>query len=91
MRRVPPHQQHKNKDEFPASGAAPNRPSVSRTGVKELTVEVELVEFIRDFLGFIGSRKKLWLLPAIVVLLMFGALVVLSSGSAISPFIYTLF
>jgi hypothetical protein len=37
------------------------------------------------------ERKKFWLLPIIVVLLAFGALIVLTSGSAIAPFIYTLF
>lgn len=36
-------------------------------------------------------RKKFWLLPVIIVLLLFGALVVLTAGSAIAPFIYTLF
>ena len=49
------------------------------------------MEFFRDFLGFIGSRKKYWLVPAMLVLLVLGALVVLTGGSAISPFIYTLF
>jgi hypothetical protein len=45
---------------------------------------VELWEFMRD-------RKKFWLLPIVVVLLMFGALIVLTQGSAVAPFIYTLF
>jgi len=49
------------------------------------------VEFIRDLWGFLRVRKKFWLLPMIVVLLLFGALIVLTSGSAIAPFIYTLF
>jgi len=49
------------------------------------------MEFLRDFFGFIRARKKLWLLPAFFVLITFGALIVLTSGSAISPFIYTLF
>lgn len=49
------------------------------------------MEFIRDFVGFVGSRKKYWLVPAILVLLVLGGLVVLTGGSAISPFIYTLF
>lgn len=49
------------------------------------------MEFIADFFGFIKTRKKLWLMPAILVLLVFGGLVVLTSGTAISPFIYTLF
>jgi Family of unknown function (DUF5989) len=49
------------------------------------------MDFLRDFVGFVASRKKFWMLPAILVLMIFGALIVLTSGSAISPFIYTLF
>jgi hypothetical protein len=49
------------------------------------------MRFINDLWGFLHSRKKLWLLPIIVVLLTFGVLIVLTSGSAIAPFIYTLF
>jgi hypothetical protein len=49
------------------------------------------VEFLRDLLGLLGKRKKFWLLPAIIVLLIFGILIVLTSGTAIAPFIYTLF
>jgi len=49
------------------------------------------MEFLKDLVGFIRTRKKLWLAPAIVVLLVFGVLIVLTSGSAISPFVYTLF
>jgi len=49
------------------------------------------MDFLRDLWGFLNARKKFWLLPAILVLLFFGALVVLSSGTAIAPFIYTLF
>jgi len=49
------------------------------------------MEFIRDLWGFLRVRKKYWLLPMILVLLLFGALIVLTSGSAIAPFIYTLF
>ncbi len=49
------------------------------------------MEFMRDLWGFLRLRKKFWLLPMIVVLLLFGALIVLTSGSAIAPFIYTLF
>ena len=46
---------------------------------------------IADFWGFLKERKKWWLLPMVLVLLLFGALIVLTSGSAIAPFIYTLF
>jgi len=49
------------------------------------------MEFIKDFFSFLKERKKFWLLPIIVVLLLFGILIVLTSGSAIAPFIYTLF
>ena len=49
------------------------------------------MEFLRDLWGFLKVRKKFWLLPLIVTLLVFGALIVLTSGSAIAPFIYTLF
>ena len=49
------------------------------------------MEFLRDLWGFFGARKKYWLAPIMLVLLIFGALIVLASGSAIAPFIYTLF
>ena len=49
------------------------------------------MEFLRDFWGFLRTRKKFWLLPIIVVLLAFGGLIVLTQGSAVAPFIYTLF
>jgi hypothetical protein len=45
----------------------------------------------RDLWGFLRTRKKFWLLPIILTLLLFGALIVFASGSAIAPFIYTLF
>jgi Family of unknown function (DUF5989) len=49
------------------------------------------MEFLKDLWGFLSQRKKFWLLPAIVILLMFGTLMVLAAGSAIAPFVYTLF
>lgn len=49
------------------------------------------MSFLNDLWGFLKVRKKFWLLPIILVLLLFGALIVLTSGSAIAPFIYTLF
>jgi Family of unknown function (DUF5989) len=49
------------------------------------------MEFIKDLWGFLRVRKKFWLVPLIVVLLTFGVLIVLTTGSAIAPFIYTLF
>ncbi len=49
------------------------------------------MEFLKDLWAFLKVRKKFWLLPLIIVLLLFGVLIVLSSGSAIAPFIYTIF
>jgi len=49
------------------------------------------MEFLKDLWSFLRVRMKFWLLPVILVLLLFGVLIVLTSGSAIAPFIYTLF
>ena len=49
------------------------------------------MEFLVDLWGFLKERKKFWLLPIIATLLIFGGLIVLTSGTAIAPFIYTLF
>jgi hypothetical protein len=49
------------------------------------------MEFLKDLWAFLKVRKKFWLMPIIIVLLLFGVLIVLTSGSAIAPFIYTLF
>jgi hypothetical protein len=49
------------------------------------------VSIILEFVDFFKQRKKWWLFPIIVFLVLFGALIVLSEGSAIAPFIYTLF
>jgi hypothetical protein len=49
------------------------------------------VNFANDLWGFLKVRKKFWLLPIILTLLFFGALMVFASGSAIAPFIYTIF
>jgi len=49
------------------------------------------MEFLRDLWGFLSQRKKYWLVPVILALVGFGSLVVLAGGSAIAPFIYTLF
>ncbi len=48
-------------------------------------------EFLVELWGFLKQRKKFWLLPVILCLVLLGGLVVLASGSAIAPFIYTLF
>jgi len=47
--------------------------------------------FIKEFWEFLKVRKKYWLFPIIFVLVIFGSLIVLSQGSAVAPFIYTIF
>jgi len=49
------------------------------------------MEFLIDLWGFLKVRRKYWLIPIILTLLIFGTLIVLTSGTAIAPFIYTLF
>ncbi len=50
-----------------------------------------MMELIKDLWAFMKERKKFWMLPLIVVLLLLGILIVLAQGSAVAPFIYTLF
>jgi drug/metabolite transporter superfamily protein YnfA len=49
------------------------------------------MSFLKEFWEFLRERKKYWLLPIILVLALFGILIVLSQGSAVAPFIYTIF
>ena len=49
------------------------------------------MEFLKEFWEFLKARKKYWLLPIIIVLVLFGGLIILSQGSVIAPFIYTIF
>lgn len=50
-----------------------------------------MVELLLELWAFMRERKKFWLVPLLVVLLLFGSLIVLTQGSAVAPFIYTLF
>jgi hypothetical protein len=47
--------------------------------------------FLKEFWNFLKARKKFWLLPILLVLLLFGGIIILSQGSAVAPFIYTIF
>ena len=49
------------------------------------------MDFIREFWEFLKVRKKYWLLPIIIVLVIFAGLIFLSQGSVVAPFIYTIF
>ena len=50
-----------------------------------------MLDLLQDLWAFMRTRKKFWLAPIIIVMLLLGALIVLAQGSAIAPFIYTLF
>jgi Family of unknown function (DUF5989) len=49
------------------------------------------MSFVLEFLRFLQVRKKYWLLPVLMMMVVFGGLIVLTQGSAVAPFIYTLF
>lgn len=50
-----------------------------------------MLDLIKDLWSFLNERKKWWLLPIVIVLVLLGALLVLGQGSALAPFIYTVF
>ena len=50
-----------------------------------------MLDLLKDLWGFMKARKKFWLAPIILVMLLLGVLIVLTQGSAVAPFIYTLF
>jgi len=49
------------------------------------------MDFLKELWTFLSVRKKLWLAPIILILLIFGGLLVLAQGSVVAPFIYTIF
>ncbi|MDC3027534.1 DUF5989 family protein [Candidatus Pelagibacter sp.] len=49
------------------------------------------MEFLIEFFRFLKNRKKYWLLPIIIILMLFGSLIVLTEGTAVAPFIYQMF
>jgi len=49
------------------------------------------MDFLKDLWDFMRERKKFWLAPIILVMLLLGVLIVVAQGSAVAPFIYTLF
>jgi len=49
------------------------------------------VSFIAELWEFLRARKKFWLMPIAIIMVIFGGLIILTKGSAVAPFIYTLF
>lgn len=50
-----------------------------------------MMEFLREFWRFLSVRKKFWLLPLLFTVVLLGGLIVISKGTAVAPFVYTLF
>tara|TARA_B100000700_G_C14699903_1_gene694002 strand:- start:15 stop:167 length:153 start_codon:yes stop_codon:yes gene_type:complete len=50
-----------------------------------------MLDFFKEFFEFLSERKKYWLIPILIMLVLFGALIVLTQGTAVAPFIYTIF
>ena len=61
------------------------------TGCTRLGGPVSKLRIVGQYFQFLGEQKKWWLLPLVAVLLLLGVVIVLTQGSAIAPFIYTLF
>jgi hypothetical protein len=49
------------------------------------------MSFLKEFITFARERKKFWLLPILLMMVIFGGLVIVAQGSAVAPFLYTLF
>jgi len=50
-----------------------------------------MLEFLKEFWNFLKVRKKYWLFPILIVLVLFGFLIVLTQGTTVAPFLYTIF
>ena len=62
-----------------------------RSGRRNISLRFRMLEFLKDLFDFLRQRKKLWLLPIVLVLLVIGGLVVVSQQTVLGSFIYTLF
>lgn len=67
-----------------------NQRSLNNTEASDST-RLIIMETLSELLRFLGKKKKLWLLPLVIVMLIVGALLALAQGSVLAPFIYTVF
>jgi hypothetical protein len=58
---------------------------------RSINGEYRMVAFLAELWDFLRTRKKYWLLPIVLMMVAFGGLLLLAQGSAVAPFIYTLF
>jgi tryptophan-rich sensory protein len=68
-----------------------NTVTIKRFNKKLILFIFVAMEVLKDLWGFLKERKKFWLAPIIIVLLLLGLLIVFAGGSAVSPFVYTIF
>jgi len=78
-------------NEVPAYEANLQEAETSNTRSQTQRPRSETMALFSEFVEFLGERKKYWLLPIVVVMVLLGALIVFTSSSAIAPFIYTVF
>jgi hypothetical protein len=64
---------------------------IRRIALQATDLREQVMDFLQELWRFMRVRKKFWLLPILIMMVVFGGLVVLTKGSAIAPFIYTLF
>jgi len=57
----------------------------------EVGGRLAMLDLVREFYAYLGARKKWWLAPILLVLLIFGGILILAQGSAVAPFIHTIF
>ena len=57
----------------------------------KLTIKLIIMSFLKEIYKFILVRRKFWLIPILIVLLIFGGLFVITQGTAVAPFVYTIF
>lgn len=68
-----------------------SKPEAEVAFIQTGSIDVEKLKIIKEFLGFLVQNKKWWLIPLILILLVLSFLILFSEGSALAPFIYTLF
>jgi uncharacterized protein DUF5989 len=67
------------------------RPHIVRVSARRRWADEDAMSFLKDFWQYMKARRKFWLLPVFICMFLLGGLLILSKGSAVAPFIYTLF
>jgi hypothetical protein len=78
-------------NQYRATGTGDRRQALSPIVSAINSEQVIFMSFVMELFAFARARKKFWLLPLLVLLAAFGGLLILAKGSAVAPFIYTIF